>query len=168
MLPADVGADPPTRLKLGVIRKRGIELASPPLTNREYAYFRVTGKGSHEKFSKIIGIEPTNQWSEGDINPRNSKPRKFMNWNLESGLDDTHGIEEHIEVLLSVLEPLKDTLSKLAEEYEFCIQCVGYFPASGHGIHLDKSTIKKAANLGLSVDYDFYYIDDNGHDLDYH
>ncbi|MCU7866650.1 MAG: DUF4279 domain-containing protein [Candidatus Thiodiazotropha sp. (ex Lucinoma borealis)] len=152
----------------GVIRKRGIELASPPLTNREYAYFRVTGKGSHEKFSKIIGIEPTNQWSEGDINPRNNKPRKFMNWNLESGLDDTHGIEDHIEALFSVLEPLRDTLANLSDEYEFCIQCVGYFPASGHGIYLDKSTIKRAANLGIGFDYDFYYIDDYGHDLDYH
>ena len=91
-----------------------------------------------------------------------------MNWNLESGLDDTHRIEEHIEALFAVLEPLKDTLSKLADEYEYCIQCVGYFPASNHGIHLDKGTMKKVENLGLSLDYDFYFVDDYGHDLDYH
>ena len=143
-------------------------MASPPLTNREYAYFRVTGKGSHEEFSKAIGIESTNEWSEGDINPRTNQPRKFMNWNLESGLDDTHEIEKHIEALFVVLEPLKNILTELHENYDLCIQCVGYFPASGHGIHLDKAIIKKASILGLSFDYDFYYIDDNGHDLDYH
>lgn len=143
-------------------------MTSPPLTNREYAYFRVTGKGNHEPFSKTIGIEATNQWSEGDINPRTNQPRKFMNWNLESGLDDTHKIEEHIPALFSILEPLKDKLAKLGDEYDFCIQCVGYFPSSAHGLHLDEATIRKAADLGLCVDYDFYYVDDNGHDLDYH
>ncbi len=143
-------------------------MASPPLTNREYAYFRATGKGSHDKFSKLIGIKPTNHWSEGDLNPRNNQPRKFMNWNLESGFYDTHDIDEHIVSLLSMLEPLRDVLLQLGDEYDLCIQCVGYFPASGHGIHLSKEKIKRISALGLSIDYDFYYIDDYGHDLDYH
>jgi hypothetical protein len=41
-------------------------------------------------------ISPTNEWSEGDINPRTGKPYKFMSWQLESGLDDTYPIEEHL------------------------------------------------------------------------
>ena len=142
-------------------------MASPPLTNREYAYFRVTGKGSHDFFSKTIGIEATNKWSEGDINPRNNQPQKYMNWNLESGLDDTHPIEDHISALFLILEPLQSILTSLSNDYNLCIQCVGYFPASGHGIHLDKSIIYKASNLGLSFDYDFYYLDDYNHNLDY-
>ena len=147
---------------------KGVRLTSPPLTNREYAYFKVTGQGSHEEFSNAIGLESTNQWSEGDLNPRNKLPRKFMNWNLESGLDDTHDIDEHISALILVLAPLKSILLVLGEKYDLCIQCVGYYPVSGHGIHLDKAIVKKAADLGLSFDYDFYYIDDNGHDLDYY
>ncbi len=143
-------------------------MASPPLTNREYAYFRITGKGSHSKITKVLGLEPTNKWSEGDINPRNKFPRKFMNWNLESGLDDTHPIEEHIKKLFSVLEPLETLLLELGKEYELYIQCVGYFPASGHGIHIDREMIKKACMLGLAFDLDFYYVSDYGHDLDYH
>lgn len=90
-----------------------------------------------------------------------------MSWKYESGLDDTYSIEEHIKELFKVLEPLEETLVALRDKYELCIQCVGYFPASGHGINLNYETISKAASLGLSFDYDFYYVDDHGHDLDY-
>ena len=143
-------------------------MASPPLTNREYAYFRVTGKGDHDKVSKILGLEPTNEWSEGDINPRNSKPREFMCWNYESGLDDTHPLEEHINKIFLELSPLEEALLELSKEYNLYIQCVGYYPPSGHGAHLDQETVKKAARLGLAFDLDFYYVSDYGHDLDYH
>lgn len=142
-------------------------MASPPLTNREYAYLRISGKGDHLFVSKRLGLEPTNCWSEGDVNPRNNIPRKLMSWKYESGLDDTYSIEEHIKELFKVLEPLEETLVALRDKYELCIQCVGYFPASGHGINLNYETISKAASLGLSFDYDFYYVDDHGHDLDY-
>lgn len=143
-------------------------MASPPLTNREYAYFRVTGEGDCSVVSEKLKISPTNQWSEGDISPRTEKPYKFMSWQLESGLDDTRPLDEHINKLFAILEPFEKELNELGHKYDLCIQGVGYFPPSGHGIHLDKNMIQKSANLGVSVDMDFYYIGDNGHDLDYH
>jgi hypothetical protein len=143
-------------------------LASPPLTNREYAYFSVGGNGSSQFVTSILKIEPTNQWSQGELNPRNNLPRKFMSWNLESGLNDTHPIEEHIEKLLEILAPLENELAKLSKDYEVYIQCVGYFPASGHGLNVSRSLIEKLHRLSLSLDYDFYFVEDYGHDLDYH
>lgn len=142
-------------------------MASPPLTNREYAYLRVVGEGSSSPVSNELGIGPTNSWSEGDVNPRNNIPRKFMSWQLESGLDDTSPIGEHIEALLEILEAKSDQMQKLANSYMCSIQCVGYFPASGHGLNLELSTLKRLVNLNLNIDYDFYYVSDNGHDLDY-
>lgn len=143
-------------------------MASPPLTDREYAYFKITGEGDCSVISKTLGISSTNEWSEGDISPRNGRPYKFMSWKLESGLDDTNPLNEHIEKLFSKLQPLEKELNVLSANYELCIQCVGYFHPSSHGIHLDKLVIQKASKLGVSVDMDFYYISDNGHDLDYH
>ncbi|MGH8613724.1 MAG: DUF4279 domain-containing protein [Gammaproteobacteria bacterium] len=142
-------------------------MASPPLTDREYAYLRIAGKGDHKVITDTLGIEPTNAWNEGDINPRNNKPRKFTSWQLESGLDDTHPIKDHLETLFAKLEPLQQKLHSLSESYEIYVECVGYFPPSGHGIHLDKEVIRKAASIGAAFDLDFYYISDNGHDLDY-
>ena len=142
-------------------------MASPPLTNREYAYFTVRGKGSHLFVSKKLGVESTNEWSEGDINPHNNRSRRFMAWNLESGLDDTHPIEEHIEKILILIEPLKDKLDELTQGYDLTIQCVGYFAGTGHGLHLNRETIKRISGLSVAIDYDYYFIDDHGHDLDY-
>ena len=142
-------------------------MASPPLTNREYAYFTVTGKGDSSLISSILKIESTKNWSEGENNPRNNTPRKFMRWNLESGLDDTQSIDLHIEKLLSVLEPLALELAELSTKYEVYIQCVGYFPPPSHGLHLDRKVIERISRLSVSLDYDFYFVSDNGHDLDY-
>ena len=83
-------------------------MASPPLTNREYAYFKIIGKGSSLGISEKLGLEPTNQENEGDINPRTKRPNKFMVWRYESGLNDTHDLEEHIQVILNNLEPLSN------------------------------------------------------------
>jgi hypothetical protein len=152
----------------GVIQKKEVTLASPPLTSREYAYFSVTGEGSSEAVTSILKIEPTNQWSQGELNPRNNQPRKFMRWNLESGLDDTHPISAHIEKLLEILEPYQSELSELSKHYEVYIQCAGYFPCSGHGLNVSRNLIEKLYNLSLSLDYDFYFVEDYGHDLDYH
>jgi hypothetical protein len=63
---------------------------------------------------------------------------------------------------------MKTKLEKIVQEYELCIQCVGYFPPTGYGIPLNKNTIQRAARLGVSIDMDFYYVSDYGHDLDYH
>ena len=143
-------------------------MTSPPLTTREYAYFSVKGEGNSQFVTSVLKIEPTNQWSQGEINPRNNRPRKFMGWNLESGLDDTHPIEEHIEKLFEILEPLKNELAELSKSHEVYIQCAGYFPQSGHGLNVSRSLISKLHMLSLSLDYDFYFVEDYGHDLDYH
>ncbi len=142
-------------------------MASPPLTNREYAYLRVIGSGCHTKITDALGMEPTNSWSEGDIGP-NKRPRKETSWQLESGLDDTNPVEDHLNKLFKALEPIQEQIFALSQSYEIYIQCVGYFPPSGHGIHLDKEMITKAARLGAAFDLDFYYVSDHGHDLDYH
>ena len=142
-------------------------MASPPITARTYAYFTVTGAGSCTVIGEALGLECTNSWSEGDLNQRRGNPYTFMRWSLESGLDDTHPIDEHIEKLFSILFPLKEQLEKLSEKYELVIQCVGYFHPSGHGVHFSKNTIQRAAQMYLCIDADFYYVSDYGHDLDF-
>ncbi|NVK21035.1 MAG: DUF4279 domain-containing protein [Kangiellaceae bacterium] len=143
-------------------------MASPPLTDREYAYLRISNEdGSHSEITEILKLEPTNCWNKGDINRANNRPRNQVSWQLESGLDDTHPIEEHLDKIFSILTPLKSELVKLSDKYNICIQCVGYYHPSQHGIHLDHSTLEKAYSIGASFDFDCYFVDDYGHDLDY-
>src|SRR5262245_59029701 len=132
-------------------------MPSPPLTRREYAYFSVTGDGSPDNITKVLG-EPSQSWGVGDPGP--SGPRKFMRWKLESGLDDTEPLEKHIDSLLAVLGPKSIGLQRLMPRYNLTLQCVGYYPASGHGAHFGRDTVRRVADLGLAIDLDFYYVDD--------
>lgn len=140
-------------------------MTSPPLTTREYAYFHITGPGKHEDLSALLGVKPSEAWNIGDISPRTGQPRKFMSWRLRSGLDDTQPLQEHIAQILVSLRPKADALRQLWAEHDLTLQCVGYFPPSGHGMHFDREQVRQASMLGLALDLDFYYVDDYEHEI---
>ncbi|MDR1277106.1 MAG: DUF4279 domain-containing protein [Candidatus Accumulibacter sp.] len=140
-------------------------MTSPPLTDREYAYLSISGPGTHEQITQILGLSPSEAWNVGDINPRNGKPRKSMLWCLSSGLDDKQPLEMHVQHLFLALFTKAEALRKLWVEYDLVLQCVGYFPSGDHGMHFDREQIRSAAQLGLAFDLDFYYIDDYEHDI---
>lgn len=71
-----------------------------------------------------------------------------------------------MHALFCILEPVTTKIFELSQSHDVYIVCVGYYPPSGHGVHLDKHTIQKVAKLGAAFDLDFYYVDDYGHDLD--
>lgn len=138
-------------------------MTSPPLTTREYAYFHISGPGTHEKVTEILGIKPSEAWNVGDANPQSGKPCKFMSWRLSSGLDDTQPLDLHLQSLFLHLHRKAESLRLLWLEYELTLQCVGYFPPSGHGMHFNREQIRQAAQLGMAFDLDFYYVDDHEH-----
>jgi hypothetical protein len=140
-------------------------MTSPPLTTREYAYLHITGPGTHEYITETLGIKPTEAWNVGDTNARNGKPRRLMSWRLSSGLDDTQPLAQHIANLFLLLNTRADSLRALWVDYELTLQCVGYFPASGHGVHFNRDQVRHAAQLGLAFDLDFYYVDDYEHEV---
>src|SRR4030095_1487216 len=121
-------------------------MASPPLTTREYAYFSVTGQGDHGKITERLGIEPSQAWSEGDPRPRGGT-YPFARWRLDSDLSDTEPLEKHISALLVRLETCPAAVRSLAPDYSGTIQCVGYYPASGHGVHIDHRWVRAAAHI---------------------
>lgn len=140
-------------------------MTSPPLTARVYAYIHITGPGTHENVTEVLGIKPSEAWNVGDINSRNGKARTWMSWRLSSGLDDTQALDQHIENLFLRLNTKANALRVLWIDYELTLQCVGYFPATGHGAHFNREQIRRAAQLGLAVDLDFYYVEDYGHEV---
>jgi predicted P-loop ATPase/GTPase len=83
-----------------------------------------------------------------------------MFWQLKSGLEDTAALEQHIESLLITLGTKAQALRELWVDYDLTIQCVGYYPGSGHGANLNREVVRRAAQLGLAVDLDFYYVAD--------
>ncbi|WP_020395717.1 DUF4279 domain-containing protein [Thiolinea disciformis] len=140
-------------------------MTSPPLTKREYAYFHISGPGTHEQVTEIMRTKPSEAWNVGDINPQNGKPYKFMSWRLSSGLNDKQPLEMHVQNLFLYLSLKAEALRLLWVEYDLTLQCVGYFPASGHGVHFNREQVRQAAQLGLAFALDFYYVDDYDHHI---
>jgi hypothetical protein len=87
-----------------------------------------------------------------------------MMWRFDSGLDDKAGLDRHIRNLLMWAETRAEAIRRLSPDYAVTLQCVGYYPASGHGCHFTRDTLQAAAYLGLEIDLDFYYVDGHDHD----
>src|SRR5687767_1678855 len=103
-------------------------MSKPALTSREFCYVFIPGPGSHEAVSERLGIAPSEAWNIGDISPRTGRPRKRMTWKLESGLDDSRPMSEHMASLLLALRPRTEEVRALWVDYELILQCVGYYP----------------------------------------
>jgi hypothetical protein len=86
-----------------------------------------------------------------------------MAWKLKSGLDDSRPMSEHIASLLLALSPRATEIRALWVDYNLTLQCVGYYP-QGSGMHFDREVVRQAAQLGLAIDCDHYFVDDHDHD----
>ena len=140
-------------------------MSSPPLTNREYAYLCVVGNGTHEEVTKILGIQPSQAWNPGEKSDQTGRIQKFMRWRKDSYLEDTEPIEKHLDSIFQLLHGKHKEVQELFfKGYDAYIQCVGYYPPSGHGTHLTRDIIREAGKMNLAIDLDYYYIDSNGHD----
>jgi Domain of unknown function (DUF4279) len=123
--------------------------------DKEYAYFSVIGPGSHESITELLRIPPSRAWNAGDPNTRTGRAYGQMFWQLDSGLDQTQPLSNHIDTLLLILGTRTGELRSLWLENTLTLQCVGHYTSS-HGLHLDREHVRQIASLGLAIDLDFY------------
>lgn len=136
-------------------------MASPPETDRQYAYFRATGLGNTEFIDDLMKLDSSEYWNVGDQTDRlvRNFKRKYSCWKLDSGLDDTHELEKHIESLLLKLWPKLEILNQIRPEYHLQIVCVSHVYQS-FSFELPFEQQKQATNLGISFWFDSYSFGD--------
>jgi hypothetical protein len=137
--------------------------------NQQYAYFTVTGLFDPDEVTKAVGVEPTESWQQGVANPSNGRERKFSRWSLESRLSRDADLSDHIKDVLDQLDKSMDGFKKIVsrygeddERFGACMQLVGYFHSFYPGFNLSAQTVRRLAEYGLSSDFDFYYLYDDG------
>lgn len=108
-----------------------------------------------ELVSAAIGISCDRCWRIGDLRPKTIIKEKQNGWILDSGLPRTATLDEHINALLSILEPRADSVRQLSVASTVELSCVVY---SDHnpGLSFDASVIAKIARLGAGLDIDLY------------
>lgn len=141
-------------------------MSQPPMTNREFAYLSISGNGTHQEITEILGVEPSLAWNPGERSEKTGRVQKFMRWRKDSGLEDTEPLEQHIKQILMfvVSRKHKEIQELFFKGYDVGIQCAGWYPPSGHGTHLSREIIREAGKANISIDLDFYYLDAEGHD----
>ena len=137
-------------------------MTSPPETDREYAYFRVSGSFDPGEITNLLGMEPSEDWRVGDIFERRGHQfaRRDSCWKLDSGLNDTHPLDLHLNALIKRLTPHRDGLLKVAEHYLVQFVCVSYAYQS-FSWELDIDVQRKATELGIGFWFDAYSFGDH-------
>jgi hypothetical protein len=126
------------------------------------AYFWVRGfEPPYSRISEVIGLEPTEAWDKGDKG-KYVLCHQESHWQFCSPLPNTEiFLDSHIKVLLEILEDKIDKIQKLKDKYDVGISCVGYYQSPNPGFHLSEELINKCSILGLSLDFDLYFLNDD-------
>ena len=90
-------------------------------TEREYAFLIIEGHGPLPKITEALDIDPDTGWSEGDAWPSKSDPdrvRKRTNWRLNSGLNDTYPLNQHVREVMARLSGKRNAVLRLGAQYD--------------------------------------------------
>lgn len=130
-------------------------MASPPETDRQYAYFRAVGEDDPAEIISLLGFEPSECWRLGDVFERrgHSFRRRSSSWKLNSGLEDTEALDLHIDTLLRRLSPRRDELLKVRVKFKTQIVCVSHvYQSFSWELDFDAQRIATALGIGFWID----------------
>jgi hypothetical protein len=130
--------------------------------NEQYAYFTITDSFDPAEVTRRVGVEATDSWRRGDLNPRNRMERRFSRWSLYSRLEKTAELEDHIRDVLAQLDENTEAFQSISMERGGCMQLVGYWKVEYPGLRFDRDIVEGLAKYKLSVDFDFYYLYSDG------
>jgi hypothetical protein len=126
--------------------------------NEQYAYLTVVGDFRPESVTAKLGLEPSEAWKKGDRNERTHLERKFSRWSIESRLERSASLEDHVRDVLEQVLPNADQIRQVTTEYKVWVQLVGFFHNNYPGFGMDRELISGLAQLNVGVDCDFYYL----------
>ncbi len=126
--------------------------------NEQYAYITVVGDFDPETITGRLGLKPSEAWAKGERNERTHRERKFSRWSLESRLERSASLEDHVKDVLEQALPRADEFRLVGDEYQVGVQLVGYFYNDYPGFGIDPVSISGLARLKVGIDCDFYYL----------
>jgi Domain of unknown function (DUF4279) len=128
------------------------------------AYFTLTGLDFEpEEITTKLKIKPTKIWRKGDlIHPQTKLTRKHNGWSLQSQVDQSSDLEDHINSIFSYFPSNWTDLMEICQQYYAEINCVIYVVGDERpAIHLDKNIIRKLNKLNAEIDIDLYFLPDD-------
>jgi hypothetical protein len=136
-----------------------------PQTYRQYAYLGIIGKGPAQKITDILGVNPDDDWSEGDTWQTKGphKKRWFTNWKLNSGLPETDDLNAHVGAILNRLNVRELAVQSLTGDYDVRMVLVSH-NLQCFSFELDFQHQRRMTQLGIRTWFDAY-IDEDVHKM---
>ena len=112
---------------------------------------------SPDEISRFTGLKPTSIWLKGQLVPKTSLYRKHNGWRLKSPLSVESTLADHVNYLLTAVEPFSEKLKEFTSRCSLLLTCAVYFYEEMPELYMDQQTITRLANLNLGLDIDLYY-----------
>lgn len=111
---------------------------------------------SPEEITRLTGLQPTNIWYKGQAIPKTGLLKKANGWQLKSTLPLQSPLADHVNYLLTMVEPFSNQLRIFTGKYFSLLACAIYFDEHAPEVYLDPQVIAKLADLNLGLDIDLY------------
>jgi len=123
-------------------------------------YFGVFKFGQDPQIvTDLMGREPTVAWCKGEPYGEHGGVRTHSRWELRSPAPPTGPVEDQLNSLLELLEASAEQVRSVASEFEAGICCAAkYWASFNPGIHLSVDALSRTSALGLSIDFDLYFL----------
>ncbi len=126
--------------------------------NEQYAYLTIFGDFDPETITSWLGLAPTECWIKGSRNEKTHFERKFSRWSLNSRLDRSESLENHVRDVLKQTAERAEQIREIGKQYGTSMQLVGWFHSDYPGFGMDQEMIANLARLDVGFDCDFYYM----------
>jgi hypothetical protein len=113
--------------------------------------------------TELTGLEPSKSYSTGEPVPNHPTAlRRHGAWELYSPLPLSADVEDHLEALLKLLEANAESVRRAQVKFDAGISCAIYYHGGcNEGFHLSEALVERTAKLGLSLDFDMYFLGDS-------
>jgi Domain of unknown function (DUF4279) len=159
----DFAADCTQRAYLYLVRD--VDLTGPPYTPSDAALLAF----DPGEVTRLIGLQPTKAWRSGETVVGTSRSRRFDSWAYELPEVHSYITEEVVVPLLEAIEPYAEGIARACDTLGMragimvVVTMHGDRNTDDGGLHVSTAaiaytskTLKRLAQLGLSVEHDQY------------
>lgn len=113
---------------------------------------------SSQEIATMIGIYPDRSWNIGDLRPKTRFKEKTHGIIIDSGVDWSNSIENHLKALIAKVEPVRKQFLAIAEICTMHLSIV-YYSDFNPGLWFDSPLIKFLSEINAGIDIEGYVLD---------
>jgi hypothetical protein len=114
---------------------------------------------TYQELTAYFPLEPSRGWSKGDFRSNGKSQYSLTKMSFEPIRNEAYPLNEKLDLLLDVLEPIGNAIRLLTQKAEVYIAvCRHQYVSANSGVSFDIKTIRRMEQLNLGIDIDSYII----------